>query len=78
MPPQHVNTAWGKLVRKLAECVHHKWLLRFKYFVCLYLAARDPTKDRGLQHQKGAGWKEGHLSADLKKGSDALSIVSHI
>lgn len=78
MPPWHVNTARRMLIRKLAECFHHKWLLRFKYCVCLYLAARDPTKDRALKHQKGAGWEEGHLSAELTKGSDALSVVSHI
>lgn len=67
--------AWWMLVRKLAKCFHHKG---FKYCVCLYLAARDPTKDRELKHQKGTGWKEGHLSAELTKGSYALSIASHI
>lgn len=78
MPLRHVNTARGTLVRKLAECFHRKWLLRFKYCVCLHLAARDPTKERALKRQKGAGWKEGHLSAELTKGSDALGVVSHI
>lgn len=78
VPPQNMNTAWGMLVRKLAACFHHEWLLRFKYCVCAYLATRDPTKDWTLKHQKGAGWKEGHLPAELATGINVLIIVSHI
>lgn len=53
VPPQHVNTAWGTLVRKLTACFHHKWLLRFRYCVCLYLATRDPTKDNTKTPERG-------------------------
>lgn len=44
MLSQCVNSSQEMLVRMPGECFHHKWLIRVKYCVCLYLATRGPNQ----------------------------------